>query len=257
MSIVRKFHNNLFTGRVVQPSSAYLRMPVDVSPVSPIERHWGADDELYGGRRNTDQGSGAIAAPVGDDGANPIFSGAPQHPEEQPQATERPGGGDTDERRFRLTMHRLDPRTGQIETVARSFTSRTSRDAALSSLRGQGYQANKPSRAEVEEARARIAERDKPAEQATPENACPFQAQWTNAGVRQSRCFQTQEQVDAFMAARAAQQSAAPSPAPPNQARARVVTPAAQPAGQPAQPAAPPPPRNDRGRTLQPVEIGQ
>ena len=218
----------LFSGRAVEPSPNYQRLRVSLSEASPMERHWGRD-----GAANQPEPT-AQRAP-GTDPTNPFFAGNGEAAD--PEDDEGGAGAretSREERRFRLVMYRLGA-NGQVETLERAFSTREAREAALSHASRQGYRTQRPSEEEIGQARSAGQPAAQPEAAQAQEDECRFRAYWTEGSVRQSRCFASQEALDAFTEQRRTQQQ--------QQQQQEAQQPSA--------------PGTESGGSLQPVQLGE
>ena len=238
-----KGRNLLFQGQVEEPSNSYAKLKVSMSPVSPIERHWGAEQDVY--KLAQSSRPQVVAAPTGADQASSLFKG------------EAPAGSDSPDKKsaaqeaeFPLTMFRINETTGRLDVLEKSYGSKEGLQAAEQYAIKQGYKKDRPSEAALAKAQERLKaveakkQKDAAAKKDGKKETCKFQAYWTEGTVRQSRCFGSQAQLDAFMASR--RKKAEPKPAVP-------ATGGDAPSGSPS-PAAPAP-ENDR--SIKPVKLGK
>ena len=209
----------LFAGRIAQPSTGYLEMKGEVLEVSPLSRHWGVDPVLGSASGQPT----SVAAPVGPKGTN-IFGTQGTKDKEDPPPDEDTPRKKVDEPKYPLLLYRIDRTSGEVEVFDRIYASKDARRAAQQFATRQGFSPNKPSPQTLAAIKLQLATaRRKKAEEAT---ACPFRAQWTEAGVARSQCFKTQAAVDAFMARRrAANTQKAPATAPGTGGKAPVKQP--------------------------------
>ncbi|MFT7624613.1 MAG: hypothetical protein ACI9WU_003801 [Myxococcota bacterium] len=198
----------LFTGEAAAPSKGYGKMRISPLQVSPIERHWGVEQDLLGKSRAPEKAAAPVVAPNSQP-AGKIFQGKGTEP--VPVAEEKPAAPTTAaEGKYRLLLYRLNPNTGAIETFDRSYASKEARKAAESYAQRQGYSGKQPGQEAVAAAKAKLTEGKGKKEEApaAKKDECKFRAYWTQNKVRQSRCFGSQAQLDAFTASRRAQQKA-------------------------------------------------
>lgn len=233
----------LFQGRVEEPSSRYAKLKVAMSPVSPIERHWGADQDIY--KLAQSSRPQVVAAPTGADQASSLFKGDAPPAADSPEKKIASSAAE-----FPLTMFRINETTGRLDTLEKSYGSKQGRQAAEQYAMKQGYKKKRPSQAALAKAQEQLKageakkKKDAAAKKSATKEICKFQAYWTEGAVRQSRCFSSQKQLDAFMASR--RKKAAPKPA-------------ARPSGGSAPSRSPSPvapaPANDR--SIKPVKFGK
>ena len=200
----------LFTGNAAAPSGRYSKLRVSPLGVSPLERHWGSKEDLYGktaARKKPKAPVVAATAPNVRPGGK-IFDGKAVEPSAEAVARTGPDGqeGKDETARFRLVLYKLDPKTGSVETFDRSYASEEARNAAESYALRRGFAKKKPTDKEIEDIKSQL--QAAKAEKGEPKrDECRFRAYWTEKGTRQSRCFESQAALDAFTARRRARSS--------------------------------------------------
>lgn len=225
----REGKSPLFDGTATRPSGPYAKLRLSPLGVSPIERHWGSKEDLYG--QDLGPEDEPVVAPPAEADDGKLFQG-----EAVVAAGEAPKPNDENDgevKKYRLVMYKLDKTAGTVETFDRRYASKEARDAASDYASRQGFVQARPSQRQIDAIKKRLgAAKPKPEKK----EVCQFKAYWTHNGVRQSRCFQTQEEVDAFSASVRAKDDAARKPT----------------TQKPAAPAG-----GDQPNSLKPVKIGQ
>ena len=208
--------NPLFKGQPVQPSTEYAALKTNPIDVSPIERHWGADEELRGGGAPGQRG---LSAPRPSN-VESVFGTA-----SKPTAVAGvEGSAATSEAKFRVTLYRLNAQTGQVETFDRAYTTAEARDAAREFKAKEGFKPERPAQKDVDAvaAAAKALREAGDKKEGVNDPACKFRATWStgegSSRETHSRCFNTQGEVDRFTAERGRNPNGAGATAPEKEA---------------------------------------
>ena len=188
----------LFEGEEPTPTGAYAEMGREgMLEISPLERHWGGNTHLTKDAARKRLLTNSVAAPQEEDSI--ALFGPAAALESKDEASSSPDKTSTanDERKYKLTMYRLNEKTVKVNTVTRMYATEAAMNAAKRFLQKEGYSDSLPAPKALQALRDANAQKKQAAAKKT-QNTCPFRATWTDGGVTNSRCFQSAADLAAF-----------------------------------------------------------
>ncbi len=188
----------LFQGEEPTPTGAYAEMGREgMLEISPLERHWGGNMHLTKDAERKRLLTNSVAAPQEEDSIALFGPAAALETKEEAASSLGKTSSANDERKFKLTMYRLNEKTVKVNTVTRMYATEAAMNAAKRFLQKEGYSDSPPAPKALQALRDANAQKKQAAAKKN-QNTCAFRATWTDGGVTNSRCFQSAADLAAF-----------------------------------------------------------